>query len=199
MDSANLTTDGHSDDHVQAELSPSDKHRVAMEAFQDVLRKVTADQWAIPTPCDGWDVTALVDHVITGNTWVQTVAGRKPAPVPGGNKTAAVALSGAGAHDVFASKDGLTRTYDLPFGQTPGAVFVTMRTNDLLTHAWDLAKATGQSTDIAADLSAELLVANRARITEALRGEGKMFGLEQQAPEGATAADKLAAFLGRRV
>ncbi len=177
----------------------TDKHRIAMETFQDVLAKVTVDQWNFPTPCDGWDVTALVDHIISANTWVQTVAGRKPAPIPGGNKVAAVALSGAGAHDVFTSKDGLTRTYDLPFGATPGSTFAMMRTNDLIAHSWDLARAIGQPTNFAPDLCAELLAVNKTRISDALRGEGKMFGLEQKAPDGATAADRLAAFLGRRV
>jgi uncharacterized protein (TIGR03086 family) len=183
---------------LQPDDHRTDDHRTAMETFQDVLANVTGDQWNAATPCDGWDVTALVDHVISGNTWVQTMAGRKPAPIPGGNKKASVALSGAGAHDVFASKDGLTRTYDLPFGATPGSRFVTMRTNDLMTHAWDLAKATGQPTDLAPDLCTQLLIENKSLVTDAVRGEGKMFGAEQQAAEGATAADRLAAFLGRK-
>jgi uncharacterized protein (TIGR03086 family) len=180
-------------------MQQPDSHRRAIEVFQDVLAHVTQDQWANATPCSEWDVTALVDHVVNGNAWVQTVAGRKPAPIPPGNARAAIAISGAAAHDVFNAPDGLDRTYDLPFGQVSGYAFSTMRTNDLFTHAWDLAKATGQSTDLDPQFAAEVLTANKERISDAMRGDGKMFGLQQPCAEDRPMADQAAAFLGRVV
>jgi uncharacterized protein (TIGR03086 family) len=180
-------------------MQQPDSHRRAIEVFQDVLANVTQEQMTNATPCAEWDVAALVDHVVNGNVWVQTLAGRQPAPVPPGNARAAFAISAAAAHDVFNSPDGLDRTYELPFGQTPGAVFALMRTNDLFTHAWDLATATGQSTDLDPQLAASVLAANKARISDAMRGEGKMFGLQQQCPEDRPMADQAAAFLGRVV
>jgi uncharacterized protein (TIGR03086 family) len=180
-------------------MQQPDSHRHAIEIFQDVLANVTQDQWSNSTPCAEWDVTALVDHVVTGNAWVQTVAGRQAAPVPPGNARAAFAISAAAAHDVFNAPDGLDRTYDLPFGQVPGSVFVTMRTNDLFTHAWDLAKATGQSTDLDPEFAAGVLAANKDRVTDALRGPGNMFGDIQPCADDRPVADKAAAFLGRVV
>jgi uncharacterized protein (TIGR03086 family) len=67
-------------------------------------------------------------------------------------------------------------------------------------HGWDLAHATGQSTDIDPELAGQLLEAARLFVQPAFRGEdGKApFGPEQQAPPNARPADQLAAFLGRR-
>ncbi|MFT4865258.1 MAG: hypothetical protein ACI8RE_001446, partial [Ilumatobacter sp.] len=66
---------------------------------------------------------------------------------------------------------------------------------------WDLAKATGQSTDLAPELAAQLLEASRQMIQPGFRGEdgAAPFGVEQEYPEGACNADQLAAFLGRTV
>ena len=88
----------------------------------------------------------------------------------------------------------------LPFGEFPGRAFLGLATNDTFTHGWDLAKATGQSTDLAPDLAAALLAGAKQAISPAFRGpEGAPFGTEQEAPAGSTNADKLAAFLGRTV
>ena len=74
-------------------------------------------------------------------------------------------------------------------------------TTDTFTHGWDLARALGQSTDLAPDLAAGLLAGAKMAIPPSFRGEeGKAaFGAEQTAPDGACAADQLAAFLGRTV
>jgi uncharacterized protein (TIGR03086 family) len=71
---------------------------------------------------------------------------------------------------------------------------------DIFTHAWDLAKATGQSTDLNPELAAALLPQVEASIPDMFRGaegSGMPFGAKQEAPAGATNADKIAAFLGR--
>ena len=81
----------------------------------------------------------------------------------------------------------------------PASAFMGLATTDTFTHGWDLAKATGQSTDIDPQLAEQLLAGSKMAIQEAFRGpDGKApFGAEQQAPAGATKADELAAFLGR--
>jgi hypothetical protein len=49
-------------------------------------------------------------------------------------------------------------------------------------------------------MAAQLLAQSRQSIQPAFRSEeGSIFGLEQEAPEDASNADKLAAFLGRTV
>jgi len=89
----------------------------------------------------------------------------------------------------------------LPFGDMPGSAFVGIAATDTFTHGWDLAKATGQPTDLAPDLAAGLLGGVRTSIPDSFRGpDGKApFGAEQVAPAGSSNADQLAAFLGRTV
>ena len=88
----------------------------------------------------------------------------------------------------------------LPFADLPGAVFVNIACIDTFTHGWDLAKATGQSTDLDPELASQLLAIAQAFLSDALRGpDGSApFGTRLEAPAGATAADELAAFLGRQ-
>ena len=62
------------------------------------------------------------------------------------------------------------------------------------------AKATGQPTDLEPELATQLLATVGSFLPDEARGEdssGAPFGPKQEAPEGASEADRLAAFLGR--
>jgi uncharacterized protein (TIGR03086 family) len=100
---------------------------------------------------------------------------------------------------MFAGPGGMATTFKLPFGEVPGQFFVGIRTTDVLTHTWDLAAATGQSTDIDPELAAEQLAAARALVGAQFRGPGKPFAEEQPCSSERMPADQLAAFLGRNV
>jgi uncharacterized protein (TIGR03086 family) len=87
----------------------------------------------------------------------------------------------------------------LPFGEFPGGIFVMIAASDAFMHGWDLAKALGQSTDLDPELASQLLAASM--LPDEFRGpDGQApFGPKLDAPESASAADKLAAHLGRQV
>ena len=70
---------------------------------------------------------------------------------------------------------------------------------ELLSHGWDLAKATGQGTDLAPDVAEDTLAVVRSWYRDQPRGPGNAFGPEQPVAVGASAADRLAAYLGRVV
>ena len=178
-------------------MDPLTAHQRAQEVLASVLAKVGPDQLGDPTPCAGWSVREVADHVIGGNRRVAGVAASGAPPADG--LAAALSASAAQAQATFAEPGGLTRTFELPFGSLPGSVFIALRTTDALTHAWDIAKATGQPTGLDAELSAALLEASKARISPDFRGEGRPFATEQPCPEDRPVADQLAAFLGRRV
>jgi uncharacterized protein (TIGR03086 family) len=175
-------------------------HREAQEALQDVLRGVAVDQFHAPTPCAEWTVRDVVMHVVAGN---RRMADLEP-PDFDPHATAErlveeVAASAAAAQERFAAPDGLTRSILMPFGHLPGSVIIRMRSTDVLTHAWDLARASGQPTDLAPRLAEELLADNRERVRPEFRGPGRPFGPEQPCDPGRPPADRLAAFLGRSV
>lgn len=47
--------------------SLTDGLRVALDSFLRVIGGVQAEQWALPTPCAGWNVDDLTAHVVLGN------------------------------------------------------------------------------------------------------------------------------------
>ena len=59
-----------------------DLHRRACDEFGRRIRSVRPEQWAAPTPCQGWDVRTLVGHVVSEDLWTAPlIAGRTTAEV----------------------------------------------------------------------------------------------------------------------
>jgi uncharacterized protein (TIGR03086 family) len=173
-----------------------------------VLANVTPEQLeGARTPCASWSVKELVDHIVNGTTWFATIAETGTPPgedvFPTFTADTFVETFDAGstrAVQAFAAEGAMERIMHLPFGDLPGAAFVYIACGDTFTHGWDLAKATGQSTDLDPETAAELLEIVSPMLPDAFRGEDGQapFGPVQDAPAGAAAADKMAAFMGRR-
>jgi uncharacterized protein (TIGR03086 family) len=97
----------------------------------------------------------------------------------------------------FSSEGALEKTVTLPFGQMPAGVALNIAVMDVMTHALDVAKATGQTVDDDELLETALTIGHQL-ITPEFRAPG-VFDPEQPAPPNASAADKLLAFAGRKV
>ncbi|MGO9875129.1 MAG: TIGR03086 family metal-binding protein [Acidimicrobiia bacterium] len=177
----------------------------AITSTRSVLSGVKSDQLDTSTPCASWKVRELVNHIVGGQYFFTAGVEGVPPTRAGddfctGDYLAAFDESSAQCVAAFQGEGVMAKTLTLPFGQMPGAAFVGLAATDTFTHGWDLAKATGQSTDLAPELAAQLLVGAKQAISPAFRGaEGAPFGPEKEAPAGATNADQLAAFLGRTV
>ncbi|WP_057334023.1 TIGR03086 family metal-binding protein [Mycobacterium tuberculosis] len=181
-------------------MDPLMAHQRAQDAFAALLANVRADQLGGPTPCSEWTINDLIEHVVGGNEQVGRWAASpiEPPARPDG-LVAAHQAAAAVAHEIFAAPGGMSATFKLPLGEVPGQVFIGLRTTDVLTHAWDLAAATGQSTDLDPELAVERLAAARALVGPQFRGPGKPFADENPCPRERPPADQLAAFLGRTV
>jgi uncharacterized protein (TIGR03086 family) len=176
----------------------------AIAVTRGVLAGVTPDQLGDPTPCESWDVAALINHIVGAHHFFLAGLTGKPPAASGdfaaGDYLAAYDEVSAKVLAAFGADGVMERMITMPFGEMPGAAVMGLATNDTFQHGWDLARATGQSTDLAPELAASLLAQAKATIPPAFRGpEGAPFGAEQAAPDGASAADQLAAFLGRSV
>jgi len=177
----------------------------AVAAARSVLENVSADQMDRQTPCASWKVNDLVNHLVGGQHFF--LAGLKGAPPAGadadyasGDFLAAFDEVTSEVSEGFSADGVMEQMFKLPFGEMPGSALAGLAATDTFVHGWDLAKATDQSTDLAPDLAAGLLQASKQAIQENFRGpEGAPFGPEQSAPDGASNADQLAAFLGRKV
>ncbi|HET6705037.1 TIGR03086 family metal-binding protein [Amycolatopsis sp.] len=179
-----------------------DDFDLAASTVTGLVSAIGPDQWARPTACADWDVRAVVNHLAHGNAKVAFWAGAGP-PAPDGDHLGpapveAFAASVAAARAVLAAPGLLTRQVTTPLGEVPGMFLVHMRVNEYLAHGWDIADATGQPTDLLPDLAARALAQWRSRFAAAPRQPGGPFGPEVRAGPDATAADRLAAFLGRK-
>jgi uncharacterized protein (TIGR03086 family) len=181
-------------------VDPLAAHQRAQNVFAGVLANVTADQLAAPTPCSEWTVGDLIEHVVGGNERVpQWAGGDEQPPARPDDLIQAHRATAAAAQETFARPGALEAMYRLPFGEVPGHRFIGMRTTDVLVHAWDLAAATNQSTDLDPELAQRQLAAARERVRPEFRGPGRPFGAEQPCSPDRPPADQLAAFLGRKV
>jgi uncharacterized protein (TIGR03086 family) len=181
-------------------MDPLVAHQRAQDAISEVLGNVKPHQLDAPTPCQEWTVRDLIEHVIGGNERVAIRAGLRSEPrARPGDLSEAHRATAADAQAVFAAPEGMTTMFELAIGRVPGSAFIRMRTNDALVHAWDLAKATGQPTDLDPELATRILASSRQHMTDSLRGPGNFYGEPQPCDQGRPAADQLAAFLGRAV
>ena len=77
---------------------------------------------------------------------------------------------------------------------------MTLAAVDAFVHGWDLAVATGQQTDLDAEIAEQMLETAKAFIPDEIRSTepGAAFGPIIAVSNDAPAADRLAGFLGRR-
>jgi len=184
------------------DVNPLERFDRAAATATSVVDAIKPEQYDEPTPFENWNVRQLLNH-LTGGTKMFTVmvAGGEPvdraADHVGPDHAASFRTAVADLRAAFAADGALERRYNGPLGEAPGQFLARMRVNEMMVHAWDLAKATGQSTDLAPDLAAECIEDIRG-VQEAGRAQ-PMFKPMQDIPADATVADRLAATAGRTV
>jgi len=178
----------------------------AFSSTRNVLSGVKSDQLDDPTPCNAWKVRDLINHIVGGAHWfgASTEAG-EAAPLPEqdwteGDMVGSFDEGVARAVAAFGAPGAQEKIVKLPYGELPGSIYMGLATTDTFTHGWDLARATGQTTDLDPELADQLLQGAMLLIPDRFRGDEPMpFGPKVEPPAGATAADRLAAFMGRQV
>ncbi|MCZ1010624.1 TIGR03086 family metal-binding protein [Streptomyces lydicus] len=130
-----------------------------MHAYEQVIRDVSALVAAVrpkdldlPTPCAGWRVRQLLDHMVWENLMAASIAEDAPrtdhtADHLGDDHRAAFEDSARAALAAFTHSGMLRRTFG-PY-EAPGAMLVQQVVVELLAHGWDLARATGAPTVLA--------------------------------------------------
>lgn len=146
---------------------------------------------------------ALLHHMIAGNHMVAPMfAGVVPDMTSeriGADPVAAYRGSAASAAAAFGAPGALDADLHHPIaGTVHGRTLLGFRMADQLVHAWDLARATGQPTDLPVDLCDAAVMITQERFGAAPRPAGLM-APAQEVAANASPADRMAAFLGRRV
>src|SRR5258708_30807536 len=166
----------------------------AIATTRAVLTGVSREELEYATPCAQWKVRDVINHVVGGQYFFEAFAKSEPQTTGDTDFTACdfVSAFDEGAQRSVAAfrVDGIMeKMLTLPFGQMPGAAFFGLAATDTFTHGWDLAKATGQSTDLAPEIAAQLLIVARLAIKTSFRNtEGNPFGPEQSPHAGAVIA-----------
>ena len=135
---------------------------LASGEFGGRLMHVSDAAWALPTPCEEWDVRYLAAHVVGGNRFAVSILAGLPsteaielvmsAPQLGGDAVSSWSTSAAEQRSAFHADGVLDRTVDHPLGLLPARHFLEFRILDLTLHAWDLAQALGLDDVLDADL-----------------------------------------------
>jgi len=179
-------------------------HAKALDATGMIVAGIPADRWHADTPCDGWDVRALVNHVVSGNLWaaelaagrtIQDVGDRLDGDVLGPDPVGSYAASAKAAAAAFRAPGALDAPCAVSYGPVPGSVYAGHRFIDVFIHGWDLAVATGQDAVLDADLMRSCRQVLEPQL-ELFRGAGAFAG-PLPVPPGATGQTRFLATLGR--
>lgn len=174
----------------------------------EVVDKLDDSQLGNPTPCAEWTVRDVLNHITGGATMFATCVEQGSVPddllpqIMGGDNLgsdwkASYHAASDRARAAFNTPGALDQMVKLPFGEMPAGVALNIAIMDVITHACDIAKATGQTISDEELLNTALEVGHQL-ITDDFRRPG-VFDAEQPAPAGATTSDKLLAFAGRKV
>src|SRR5262245_4322603 len=138
------------------------------ESTDRIVANVTPAQFGLPTPCSEWNVGQLSNHLLStlilgtallSDTRPAVAAG--PGEVPAedliGNDLIGAYRSGVSGLVAATTVDAVSRTHTTPLGEMPGMGIAGFTALDILVHGWDLAKATGQPTDLDPQLAEQLL------------------------------------------
>jgi uncharacterized protein (TIGR03086 family) len=171
-----------------------------------VLELVCSADLDRPTPCASWNVRDVVNHIVGGTGFFAELAEKGTVTDHGdGADYTATDFAATFRREAerliaaFRAPGAMTKPMKLPFGELPGSVCVWIAAGDIFTHGWDLAKATGQPTDLEPDVAACLLAQIEPILPDGMRGpDGEAaFGPRVEITDSAPAADRLAAFEGR--
>lgn len=182
--------------------------RRAVEVTRALVRRITPDQWSLPTPCAEWDLAALLAHMtVQHHGFALAVAGERtevadwrPAPRP---EDPAAAYDAAADHVLasFAEADANGQAYlpEIRGGVTvPASMAMGFHFVDYVVHGWDVAAALGVPVEFDGEVSAgALVVAGQVPVDDASRGPGMAFGPVLVSAADSGALDRILTILGR--
>lgn len=199
---------------------PRDLFARAVTVAIPVIDGVTPDQLGLPTPCGTYDVAQLLGHILFALDRVATVGrgdvlGHDEIEFASGDWGADFRNAADAIRAAWTDDRRLTATVDLPWASMSGADALGVYINELTTHTWDLASATGRTVEwddevVAAAFAAirrELPVEDRAPIwqsvlehapAEVVAGFVPPFASAVIVADDASPIERLVAWNGRR-
>jgi uncharacterized protein (TIGR03086 family) len=192
-------------------MTDADRRSTLLDSYENaavIVSGIDAGELGQPTPCPEYDVAGLIDHLVEAGHRAAAL-GRGQAPPPGdgsrhvelSDAPGQLRRAGEEAARAWGDDSSLSLRHTMPWGEEyTGATLVDMYLAELAAHAWDLARATGQTGKLDPSLAGPALAGARAMIKPQYRdmvGPGVPFGAEVSPAPGADDWERLAAFMGR--
>ena len=134
-----------SEDRDLATLEPVSRE------LAELLRAVEGPHLHRATPCDGWDLTGLIDHVVGGNWFSSQVLAGNTADAAMAKTMERFGGGSASIDDAIVSVDeqradfnrqgALDETWSHIVGELTGRQMLRLRLHDLIIHTWDIGRA----------------------------------------------------------
>jgi uncharacterized protein (TIGR03086 family) len=164
----------------------------------DRLTRVRREDLDAPTPCEGWRLRELLNHMLVALGRLAAAADGEAAP-PEANRLghdcgrSAFASVRERALAVWQAPGVMERTCILPLGKIPAPMAAHLNLVEVVGHGWDVSRATGERADIPDGLARPILDFSRRAVEPA---RGRAFGPDLTT--GESLSDRTVSFLGRR-
>ena len=163
------------------------------------VAQVKTDHLHRPTPCDAFDLEALLHHLAASiERFTTAVRGPGPEtnPIPIDDAQVAGRFEALRVANLSAwATADMTTTYRIPLGDVPAPVVANVNLAEVVLHGWDVGQATGECADVPGTLADAVLAFGKAFLSDDLRGAA--FGSEVPY-DGDDASARMIAFYGRR-
>ncbi|GAA2136320.1 TIGR03086 family metal-binding protein [Kitasatospora kazusensis] len=181
-------------------------HARALVLATEVVDQVGPAQLDLPTPCEGWTLGRLLEHMIGANHGFAAAAQGLGGDLAQWRDRP---FEGAPGADWATSVDEVAKTFADPVEQFlipeirvgaefPAELAISFHYLDTLVHGWDVAAALGLPFEPAPELSRVLLaVAAKVPATPEYRAPGAQFGRVHAVDPAAPAFQQALALLGR--
>ena len=175
-------------------MGPFDCAPVTLAACRAVLRRLTEDDLSRPTPCAGYTVGDVGEHLVRSMVLLASVAGAQAEAPAAGVLEVRVAATAEAALAAWRRR-GLDGTVAVGRSSLPASLAVEIIPLELLVHGWDIARATGSAIDVTPEVAGYVLSRARELVTDDKRG--RSFAVEVPVRASATVLEQLIAFTGR--
>lgn len=184
-----------------------EEYRLVSRQVAAVVAGIGVEQLGESTPCTGWTVRDVLNHMGHSARTIIDIARGGPFADPAGpgedrvgdDPVAGWADIERWMVDTFSDPDVLALEMDHPARRIDGADVLVILAFDHMIHAWDLLSATGQDVSLLSPESVEWVWgqvdSGRIEIVDSQRDTGR-FGPAQ--PEAGTTLEQLLRYSGRQ-
>jgi uncharacterized protein (TIGR03086 family) len=171
----------------------------------DIVVGIRSDQWSAPSPCAGWTVRDVANHVVGGmRIFAAELAARQPeaeheAEWLGSDPVAAYTEAAGMDLDAWRTPGAMSGSVTISLGQLPAGFAAVVHVLELVAHGVDLAVATDQVHLVDQELCEEVLgLLTAMGGVDDYRLPG-VFGPEVPVDLGAPAHERVSGYLGRHL